>query len=94
MSITSYVDITAGNLTAHREALTQQPLSVAMDGYFKDFIYYSSGILDRVKCSQTLNHAVTLVGYGTADDGREYFIGKNSWGTQWGESGYFKIATR
>jgi hypothetical protein len=33
-------------------------------------------------------HAVLIVGY---DDDEEYFIVKNSWGTGWGESGYFRI---
>ncbi len=36
------------------------------------------------------NHAVILVGWGTAG-GRDYFIGKNSVGTDWGENGWFRI---
>ena len=43
----------------------------------------------------TSKHAVTIVGYketpGNTDyDG--YYIVKNSWGTSWGEDGFFKIA--
>jgi len=34
-------------------------------------------------------HAVTIVGY---DDSPGYWICKNSWGSSWGLSGYFKIA--
>ena len=38
-----------------------------------------------------LNHAVLAVGYGTAEDGQEYYLIKDSRGTAWGENGYFKL---
>jgi hypothetical protein len=41
-----------------------------------------------------INHAVTIVGWGReAAFDREYFIVKNSFGTDWGDKGYAKIAT-
>jgi C1A family cysteine protease len=39
---------------------------------------------------ETTNHAVVLVGWGS-EDGTDYFIGKNSFGTEWGEDGWFRI---
>ena len=33
-------------------------------------------------------HAVAVVGY---DDGQRCWIVKNSWGTNWGEGGFFRI---
>ena len=55
--------------------------------------YYSSGIFDKSErqCpSSGINHAVTIVGYGAAS-GKDYWIVRNSWGSNWGENGYFRI---
>lgn len=37
------------------------------------------------------NHAVALVGWGE-QNGKGYWILRNSWGTEWGELGYMRIA--
>lgn len=63
------------------------------------FFNYQSGIMTHEACSgannTSINHAVVLTGYGTNGDcgGRtcDYFIVKNSWGTNWGANGYVKI---
>jgi len=41
-------------------------------------------------CGTNLDHAVNIVGYGTTG-GVNYWLMRNSWGTTWGESGYFQI---
>ena len=67
------------------------PLAIALNA--NPLQTYVSGILDLTssQCpSSGINHAVTLVGYGT-EDSVAYWIIKNSWGTSWGEKGYFRI---
>ena len=67
------------------------PVAVAIDASHKSFQQYSSGIYYEPKCSQTqLNHFVLVVGYGT-ENGKDYWLIKNSWGTKWGIKGYMKM---
>lgn len=70
------------------------PVSVAFE-VMDDFMLYSNGIYSSDKCRDTVtdvNHAVLIVGYGTDPVDGPYWIVKNSWGTSWGEDGYFRIA--
>ncbi|MDD1728286.1 MAG: C1 family peptidase [Methanospirillum sp.] len=55
-----------------------------------DFDDYSGGIFSSDTTYEDTNHAVVLVGWGS-EDGEDYFIGKNSAGTEWGEDGWFRI---
>ena len=51
-----------------------------------DFRDYKSGIFYDSTCDNSgskNNHAVTVVGYGTDGPGKDYWLIKNSWGTDW-----------
>ncbi|XP_030203032.1 cathepsin L1 isoform X1 [Gadus morhua] len=68
------------------------PVSVSINAGLPSFHHYKEGVYDPPDCStQTINHAVLVVGYGT-DQGLDYWIVKNSWGSRWGEQGYIRMA--
>jgi hypothetical protein len=56
---------------------------------YNDFYSYRSGVYSYTTGSYVGAHAVSVVGY---DDALQAFIVKNSWGSGWGEAGYFMIA--
>jgi len=70
------------------ELITFGPLVTTMDVY-SDFYNYYGGVYKHVTGTLQGGHAILIVGY---DDVGQYFIVKNSWGSGWGESGYFRIA--
>jgi hypothetical protein len=55
---------------------------------YQDFFSYTSGVYRHTLGTLSGYHAVCVVGYSEAE---EAWICKNSWGTDWGESGWFKI---
>ena len=69
------------------------PLAVALNADYLNL--YTGGVINysSYQCpSGGINHAVTMVGYGyDSSVQRNYWIIKNSWGADWGESGYFRI---
>ncbi|XP_015785651.1 cathepsin L1 [Tetranychus urticae] len=90
-SISSFVDVPEADEKSLLSAVAERVVSVAIDaGPVQD---YESGILNTDECSsdpQDLDHGVAVVGYGT-EDGTPYWIVKNSWGKDFGESGYFRL---
>jgi len=65
------------------------PLSVCVDA--ESWQYYNGGIITTSSdCGTSLDHCVMITGYGT-QDGTNYWWVRNSWGTDWGQSGYLQV---
>ena len=72
----------------------------------EDLMFYRSGVFRSLQCQdwvlgpgrwdqweqlRPLRHAVTIVGFGE-DGGQRWWKVKNSWGENWGESGFLRMA--
>jgi len=87
--VAGYKDVEAQDTDALKEAVSQQPVSVAIEADQQVFQFYTGGVISS-GCGVKLDHGVLIVGYGT-DNGTDYWKVKNSWGATWGESGYVRV---
>merc|ERR1711998_151003 len=90
VTITGHTDVEKGDEDALKQAVAQQPVSIAIEADKSAFQLYKSGILKSSGCGKKLDHGVLIVGYGK-DDGTKYWKVKNSWGKTWGEEGYVRM---
>lgn len=78
------------------EIYKRGPIGCGLDST-DGFRAYSGGIYSERRAAVTLNQQVSLAGWGTAaadgsvPAGTEFWVGRNSWGTYWGEAGWFRI---
>lgn len=88
---------TTGEVAGFQQVLSEQsPIAVGFMVY-EDFRNYTGGVYKYVQGEFLGGHAVLIVGYNREQG---YWIVKNSWGTDWGETcdgkdgerGYFRIA--
>jgi cathepsin X len=56
----------------------------------QSFIKYQGGIFSQKLKFPRINHQVAVVGWGV-EGNEEFWICRNSWGSFWGEQGYFRI---
>jgi cathepsin X len=56
------------------------------------FTKYTGGIYEEHVFFPQINHEISVVGYGHDEaSGKDYWIGRNSWGSYWGEWGFFRM---
>jgi len=94
-AVTGFEMVPTNNATALKYALaTQGPQSIAVGASL--WMNYEGGIYQNAPNNQAnweIDHAVQVVGYGfDSDSNMNYWIVRNSWGTEWGEDGYIRLA--
>ncbi|MDF0593838.1 C1 family peptidase [Methanotrichaceae archaeon M04Ac] len=72
-----------------QEILAGGPVTAAMEVY-TDFYNYNGGVYQYTTGELEGGHCIAIVGWGK-EGSTDYWICKNSWGTGWGEAGWFKI---
>lgn len=72
------------------EVYTNGPVEVSFTVY-EDFAHYKSGVYKHVTGEVMGGHAVKLIGWGTSEEGEDYWLLANQWNRGWGDDGYFKI---
>lgn len=78
----------ADNMKA--EIYARGPISCGVDAT-PAFENYTGGVFSQDLLFPMINHEISVLGWGVTGDGESYWVGRNSWGTYWGEEGFFKI---
>merc|ERR1712080_749037 len=96
-TMTAYKTIPTGDENALQAAVANVgPISVGIDASQESFQLYQKGVYYEPDCSsQFLDHGVLAVGYGTKKmhgKSKDFWLVKNSWGTDWGMHGYIEMS--
>jgi len=93
VTVSDYIMISDGDPPADavlKNYVQVQPVPCAMDTY-ESFYWYSGDVYEHGAGDALLGgHGVVIVGWDDTTDPPCWIV-KNSWGTGWGESGYFRI---
>jgi len=84
-----YVTTTRNEHEMFDYLLAHGPMSVCVDA--ERWQYYTGGVILRGTCGTAVDHCVQITGIDTDVDGYESWRVRNSWGTDWGLSGYLWV---
>jgi len=88
----SFVTITKNETEMQAYVASTAPISICADA--STWQFYVGGVI-KFMCGDTLDHCIQITGYGPKADGIfgdvNAWAVRNSWGADWGESGYLYI---
>lgn len=94
VAVAGYTQTAVGDEAQLLNASYATVVSISIDAE-DDFDLYDSGVFNSKQCTSKegdLNHVVTLVGYGHAAQGGDFWEVRNSWGTDWGMKGHIMMS--
>jgi len=88
VGVDSHTDVAPGSASQMQAAVSQGPVSIAIEADQYGFQHYNGGVFSGT-CGTNLDHGVLIVGFASGSNG--YWKVKNSWGGNWGEEGYIRM---
>jgi len=85
-TVTDWTEL-SGETGIYHQASTNGPVSVCVDA--SSWQFYNGGIL--TSCGEDVDHCVQVTGYTKYGSKGAYWHVRNSWGTDWGVTGYIWI---
>ncbi|KAH8849088.1 Cathepsin L-like proteinase [Schistosoma japonicum] len=86
-----YKSIQNGSESDLRDVICSEGPYVVTMNIDENFLHYKSGIYQSIYCNESnLNQSMAVIGYDS-NEGIDYWILKNSWGTNWGEDGFVYV---
>jgi cathepsin X len=70
--------------------LRNGPIACLMYAHSDSFEDYKGGVIQDYTAYDGITHVVVVVGYGETADGMGFWVVKNSFGTNWGENGFYR----
>jgi len=84
--------VVPNNERALQAAVSQGPVSIAIEADDERMQFYEDGVFTSRNCGVQVDHAMTIVGYGVdRDSGLKYWKIKGTWSDSWGEDGYIRV---
>ena len=80
----------AGEAAIQAEIMTNGPVEAAFT-VFEDFLAYKTGVYQHTSGQELGGHAIRILGWGV-ENGTPFWEVANSWNSDWGNQGYFRIA--
>lgn len=75
------------------EIMTRGPITCGIDATDAMDTFKGAEVYMEYKERPSINHVISVVGWGATDDGIPYWVVRNSWGQPWAEEGFFRIVT-